>query len=64
MDEEIKKKLEAQARLQKEKDWPDFAPKNGICFNCRSQIYEAISLEKASTKLITGCPYCNRSYCD
>jgi hypothetical protein len=23
-----------------------------------------ISLEKASTQLITGCPHCNRSYCD
>jgi len=23
-----------------------------------------ISLEKASSQLITGCPHCNRSYCD
>ena len=23
-----------------------------------------ISVEKASSELITGCPHCNRSYCD
>jgi hypothetical protein len=23
-----------------------------------------ISVEKASTELVTGCPHCNRSYCD
>ena len=23
-----------------------------------------IPVEKAATKLITGCPHCNRSYCD
>ena len=23
-----------------------------------------ITVDKASTKLITGCPHCNRSYCD
>lgn len=23
-----------------------------------------ITVEKASTELITGCPHCNRSYCD
>jgi hypothetical protein len=23
-----------------------------------------VSVEKASTELVTGCPHCNRSYCD
>jgi len=43
---------------------PHFAPKSGVCFCCSKQIYKRISVEKASTELITGCPWCSRSYCD
>ena len=29
------------------------------------QTFESgISVEQASNKLVTGCPHCNRSYCD
>jgi len=63
----------AQKKLQEEKGYPDFAPADGRCWNCKRQIYEeldspygktGISLERASTELITGCPHCHRTYCD
>jgi hypothetical protein len=67
--------IKAQKSLQKEKGYPDFAPSNGICYSCKRQIYSAIihnngdyttgiDLEKATKELVTGCPHCNRSYCD
>ncbi|MBE8712560.1 hypothetical protein C4F49_02545 [Sphingobacterium sp. KB22] len=52
---------------------PHFAPLDGKCYACKSQIYEekkqgsfftGVSVDKASTQLITGCPHCYRSYCD
>lgn len=65
--------IKAQRKLQKEKNYPDFAPSNGICWRCRKNIYSeldhgsyktGITVEQAATSLITGCPHCNRSYCD
>lgn len=54
-----------------------FAPADGFCYNCRQQIYsaegfsgvgrrkeEGISVEKARSEFITGCPFCHRSYVD
>lgn len=64
MNKEIQDKIDAQAKLQKEKGYPAFAPKTGVCYNCHHQIYEEIIMEKASTQLITGCPVCKHSYCD
>ncbi len=76
---DVKKAIEAQKQLQKEKGHPDFAPSNGVCWRCRRQIYSiiehvcdfdgekyktGISVEKASTELVTGCPHCHYSYCD
>jgi len=61
---EIEEKIQAQRRFQIERGLPDFAPSFGICWRCHRQIYERISLEKASTELITGCPFCCWSYCD
>lgn len=63
----------AQKKLQQEKGWPDFAPASGICYDCKRQIYAeletgygktGISLERASSELITGCPHCHHSYCE
>ena len=36
----------------------------GECYNCGENIWKHITLEKASTELITGCPCCSRTYCD
>lgn len=60
----VQQKIEAQKRLCADKKYPHFAPYNGRCFKCNRQIYEAITLESASANLVTGCPFCNRSYCD
>ena len=64
MSKEINTKIDAQRKYQEDNDLPYFAPSNGYCYNCSKQIYEKISLEKASKQLITGCPICYRSYCD
>lgn len=78
MTDNIKKAIEAQERFCEEHDVPRFAPHNGYCFRCGNNIYNTrseysfdgkkveygISVEQASTEHITGCPYCNRSFCD
>ena len=70
--------IKAQAKYCEETKSPHFAPQNGVCWNCRKNIYEqhekegyqgrkwitGITTEKASSELVTGCPHCNRSYCD
>lgn len=51
---------------------PFFAPKSGVCWHCRRNIYipraegdtPAYSVARAGTTHITGCPFCCRSYCD
>ncbi len=60
----LDEKIKAQRKYAAEIGAPYFAPTRGICWKCHRQIYERISLEKASTELITGCPWCCRSYCD
>lgn len=64
MEINVSKSIAAQIKLCKEKEYPHFAPRSGICYACGSQIYETISVERASSDLITGCPLCHRSYCD
>jgi hypothetical protein len=62
---DVQKSIEAQRKYCKEKGYPHFAPRNGICLYCSRQIYETgITTERAGSTLITGCPYCNKSYCD
>lgn len=70
--------IKAQERFCEENNVPRFAPYDGFCNTCGRDIYETrneyafngekiewgISVEKASTELITGCPYCKRSFCD
>ena len=44
---------------------PLFMPQNGICWSCKRDIIPRL-IEKGEdgTSLVTGCPICNRSYCD
>lgn len=78
----VQARIKAQAEYCERTGAPHFAPKSGICWSCKSNIYEkkektynkgteyeqtvesGISIEQASSKLVTGCPHCNRSYCD
>lgn len=66
----------AQKKYCEEKGYPHFAPGSGVCYNCKQNIYipiqqkcgdreytTGIDVERAGGH-ITGCPHCNRSYCD
>lgn len=72
---DIAKACKAQSDYIKERELPEFPPSNGVCWSCNRNIYtkinnerwgtsSGVSVEKASTALVTGCPHCNRSYCD
>lgn len=63
----------AQDKYCDREGYPHFAPRDGKCWNCNKDIYTeqdhggyktGISVEKAGSILITGCPHCNRTYCD
>jgi len=41
---------------------PMFVPRNGLCFNCHQPAID--SFYDASTRHITSCPHCRRSFCD
>ena len=44
-----------------------FAPSDGRCWSCMEKITEGdrgITVESLGEWIITGCPYCHRSYCD
>lgn len=72
--QQINECRKGQLELTKAKGYPHFAPMSGRCFKCNRDIYQAymigdweskgINVERASKELITGCPHCNRSYCD
>lgn len=65
---------DAQEKYCDEHDLPHFAPFNGICENCFANIYVpverkngavlGISVEEAGSRLISGCPHCNHSFCE
>ncbi len=57
---EIAAACKAQAELCSRHGLPHFAPFDGVCWSCRRQIYEELD----GTGLVTGCPFCFRSYCD
>ena len=50
--------MEKQKELCERKGWPFFAPSNGKCWGCGKEVPDN------GEKLITGCPHCNRTYCD
>ena len=72
--ENVRACIEAQKNYCKENGVPHFAPQDGFCYSCGKQIYadcekngfidHGETLEYAKSRLITGCPHCNRSYCD
>ena len=59
-----KQAIDGQKKYCIKMEFPHFAPTNGRCYSCHNNIYERISAERASTTLITGCPFCHYSYCD
>jgi len=55
--------LNAQKNLCKEKKSPMFMPSDGICWKCNGDI-TTVWAERMKREVITGCPFCCRSYCD
>lgn len=68
----IKKSAKAQAAYCESHEVPHFAPSDGWCWYCHENIYKpkqgaqlgGITVAEAGRRFITGCPHCNRSYCD
>ena len=73
-----KKAHDEQERFCSSKELPRFAPYDGVCYRCHSNIYSpkvayafdgtvyttGFDVERAGKMLITGCPHCNASFCD
>ncbi len=57
-------KAKAQRKYCKDTKQPLFAPRWGTCWRCHKNIYDRISMEKASSEMITGCPHCHYSFCE
>ena len=53
---DVAKARTAQAKLCKEKRYPHFAPKTGICWRCNKNIYQPIEHKEYDwkTKEVTG----------
>ena len=69
---DVEQSKKAQKEYQDKTGSPDFAPSDGVCWSCKRNIYKeidrgsyksGISVERAQSRLVTGCPHCNRSYC-
>jgi len=60
---ELEARIAAQEKFCEDNDYQRFAPKRGICYHCKQQIYDKISLEQAGSDYITGCPFCHWSFC-
>lgn len=58
------KAAEAQKHYCNTKKCPMFAPMDGYCYRCGSNIYRKYTPEWAGKTLITSCPYCNASFTD
>lgn len=65
-EQEIKQAIADQAARCREMGWPNFAPGDGFCYNCRKNIYQNYSNRTGWTgkSAVTGCPHCNISYID
>ena len=64
----IPEAIKAQEQFCDKNEYPCFAPDNGIYSENGRTRYgrktHGISVESAGNYLITGCPFCSRSYCD
>lgn len=58
------KAIKAQEEYCEKAGVPQFAPKDGFCPRCMNQIYGVggVSVEEASTRMVTGCPFCRYSF--
>ena len=63
---DTKEAIKAQRDYCNRRKVPHFAQLDGICYSCGANIYgpRGISVEEAGSRLISGCPYCRRTYVD
>ena len=58
----------AQKKYCEEKGYPLFLYyRNGQCFRCGNSVFRqpgGYTIEHAGSHLITGCPFCNASFCE
>jgi uncharacterized Zn-finger protein len=64
MVEIIQEKITAQKKYCETHQVPMFVHPRGLCWNCNRQVFEQITIEKAGSELVTGCPFCHRSFVD
>ena len=66
IEEKIQEKIDAQEKYCKDHHCPMFAPHDGRCWACYSNIFseKGYTLNEARSNLITSCPYCRTSFCD
>ena len=59
-------RAKAQMQYCVEHDYPLFAPRNGICWRCKQNIYsdKGYTYDVARKALITYCPHCHASFTD
>jgi hypothetical protein len=60
---ELDLKIEAQKKYCKLNGLPNFAG-NGVFFSCNKNVFQNMTIEQSGKDLITGCPHCNKSFCD
>ncbi len=60
------KNVSAQRKYCFDHDAPMFLSYDGRCFSCGAYVFgpRGIPPAEAGKRLITGCPYCQRSFCD
>ena len=59
---EVEIKIASQKVYCESKGCWGYSPTDGVCGFCGRQIYERITLERAESEMVTGCPFCNRSF--
>ncbi len=60
--EENLEKAVAQYMYCQKRGIEQFVGVVGYCWHCDKQVYEEWDLESAASTLVTGCPYCHRSF--
>ena len=61
---ERREKTKLQEEYAKSIGAPCFISISGYCWSCGRDLLEYYSDDALSKSLITGCPYCHRSFCD
>ena len=56
----------AQEKYCEENKLPMFIDGSCSCYKCGRHVFDTggCTVEEAEKKLITGCPFCNASFCD